>query len=676
MLRIIMTCLMVFAAPGPRLSATELSGIAERVSIAGYEVRKVSVSLTDGLTSLQVSADAIAGRERVLLQSPALECQGFLITANAVRCDHARVSASTGGPVEQLRWEGRLHLDRISQALNMEGSLSLLGLTLPLSVRYSPDHGLNATAKVNAVALKPLVTAMRVPSDLALQRGRFSGTVQVSANAGGDWRGQIDGGLAGVDFDTRDGYTAGAELGVRLRADLGPAGEGWEIGLSAERFSGELLVGDFYTDLGATALALEAKVDWRPEGFRIHELSLTDGASLQLAGQAAFRREPLSLERLGLQRVAVAFPAVYQRYLASLLAVWTLGDLETSGQIAGTASWDRQTGWNADLALDRVAIRDRAGRFGISGFNGRLVSAANAPPSALSWQELDFYRIPIGPTNLALRFGRDSLALTEPLHLPLLGGEVGVDEFVLIRPASQDRSLRLKARVVDVGMAELSAALAWPPLGGTLSGDIPSVHLKDDVLSLDGALEFRVFDGLMRAESLSVERPFGVLPTVAGSIHIEQLDLEQLTGAFSFGKIEGRLDGAIEELRLLDWRPVAFDAWFQNSAGATGPKRISQRAVQNIAAIGSGGAVTALSGAVLNVFDDFRYRRLGIRCRLQNNICHMSGIDSNQTPFVIVQGAGLPRINVLGYNPNVDWPQLIAELKAATRGPGISFEDG
>jgi len=37
---------------------------------------------------------------------------------------------------------------------------------------------------------------------------------------------------------------------------------------------------------------------------------------------------------------------------------------------------------------------------------------------------------------------------------------------------------------------------------------------------------------------------------------------------------------------------------------------------------------------------------------------------------VIVAGAGLPRIQVVGFRRRVDWPTLVARLEAATSGQG------
>ena len=165
-----------------------------------------------------------------------------------------------------------------------------------------------------------------------------------------------------------------------------------------------------------------------------------------------------------------------------------------------------------------------------------------------------------------------------------------------------------------------------------------------------------------------MERPFGVAPTLAADIGFDSLDLQPLTAAFGFGEISGRLDGEIRGLRLVDWEPVAFDARLRTDDAAKGPRRISQRAVKDLSSVGGAGIVAGLQGSLLRVFDTFGYARIGLRCRLANNVCEMGGIDSSGPGYTIVEGAGLPRITVVGHQRRVDWPVLLDRLKAATAG--------
>ncbi len=180
-----------------------------------------------------------------------------------------------------------------------------------------------------------------------------------------------------------------------------------------------------------------------------------------------------------------------------------------------------------------------------------------------------------------------------------------------------------------------------------------------------------LFDGELRIENLQLERPFGVLPTLAADVRARELDLTLLTGTFEFGAIEGRLDADVLGLRLLNWEPVAFDSFLRTSLTAEGRRRVSQRAVNNLSSLGGAPGMAVLSQTALRFFETFRYEQIGLRCVLRNNICQMDGLEPADTGYYIVKGSGLPRLNVIGFQRRVDWPVLLARLAQATSGGGV-----
>jgi hypothetical protein len=124
---------------------------------------------------------------------------------------------------------------------------------------------------------------------------------------------------------------------------------------------------------------------------------------------------------------------------------------------------------------------------------------------------------------------------------------------------------------------------------------------------------------------------------------------------------------------MFNWQPVAFDASLHTPLDDKSPHRISQRAVENIGSIGGGGAgiTQALSSGLLRFFDDFKYDRLGISCRLENEICLMNGVaPAPKGGYYLVKGEGVPRIDVIGGAQRVDWPRLVQQLIAVTESSG------
>jgi len=117
-------------------------------------------------------------------------------------------------------------------------------------------------------------------------------------------------------------------------------------------------------------------------------------------------------------------------------------------------------------------------------------------------------------------------------------------------------------------------------------------------------------------------------------------------------------------LRMLDWAPVAFDAWFGTPDRQGGSNDISRQAVNRLTTIGGGSATAALTSPLMRMFSSFSYRRLGLGCRLQNNVCALRGLSEDQASVLILEGAGVPKITIRAFNRNVDWPQMVSNLLA------------
>jgi len=234
------------------------------------------------------------------------------------------------------------------------------------------------------------------------------------------------------------------------------------------------------------------------------------------------------------------------------------------------------------------------------------------------------------------------------------------------RPGMQ---VTMSGELTPVSMADLTQQLGWPAMSGQLSGRTAGRPWEPGRLTVGGLFRVRMFDGNIEIRDLRVEDLFGLVPQLYADIRIRGLDLAQLTERFSFGKIEGRLDGKIAGLELEAWQPVSFEAELATPADDESRHRISQRAVDNLGFIG-GGATGALSGGFLRYFENYSYGRLGIRCRLVNGTCHLGGVEDTEDGFLIVTRGGLlpPWIEVRGLGRSIGWEALKEALRSVTYG--------
>ena len=502
-----------------------------------------------------------------------------------------------------------------------------------------------------------------------LTSGRLSGRLDIDSGAGRPLR--ISGPLQLRDaaLDTPDGTIAAEGLGADLDIDAGFAGTD-TISVRGQLRGGEMLFGTTYVSLQQRHVGLRVQGEKHGEGgWRFSELRWQDEGILVASGSAALMPDG-SVRDAKLRLQSPSLAPLRDGYLSGWLGLAGLGDLALSG---GADAWVEVADGRLRGTLARlhgVTIDDPQGRFDFNGLEGDVAFSDGAPvQSGLQWQGGALYGLAFGPARLPFASQGGELRVTAPVTLPLLGGQARFEE-VRIRPPAAGHGLEIEFGLAleRLDIAQLAKALDWPAFTGQLSGSIPRARYANDRLDFDGGLDVQLFDGSVHVSSLAMERPFGVAPTLTADIAIDNLDLESLTGVFGFGSITGALDGRINGLRLVDWQAVAFDAELRTQRKRGLRQRISQRAVQNISSVGDASFVSSLQGQLIGLFDDFGYKRIGIACRLVDEVCTMDGLGSAGQGFIIVEGAGLPRLTVVGFNRRVDWPTLLERLAAIGKG--------
>ncbi|HXG27992.1 MAG TPA: hypothetical protein VNJ47_03980 [Nevskiales bacterium] len=489
------------------------------------------------------------------------------------------------------------------------------------------------------------------------------------------WRAELS--APALSLSRADGTLASDQLALGLSLQAQPRPDGWDFGLRLDAPRGQLYVEPVFLDLAQGALRLETTGRW--QGAR-QQLALN---SLQIEQPGALRaRGALALDLAGARRLhslqlqieEAILPAAYTRYLQPFLIGTVLDNLETEGRVEGRVDFGDGRLEQLRLELRDLHLDDKKRRFALYGASGVLdwrADPAAATVSRLRWEGGNAYRLDFGAAELQMHSRGRDLHLQAPLRIPLLDGGLDIRRFELAAAGTPDMRVAFDGVLAPVSMERLCRALDWPVFGGTLSGAIPTLEYRDGNLSVGGTLAANVFDGRVEVDQLRLEQPFGNLPRLSADMKIRRIDLEAATRAFSFGRIEGRLDGDVKNLRLLKWRPVAFDGRLYSSPGDDSRRRISQRAIENISDLGGGGAAGVLSRGFLRFFEDFAYDRIALGCRLQDGVCHMSGLEPHRSGgYYIVKGRLLPRIDVIGFATRVSWDSFVEQLKSATQSEG------
>ena len=498
-------------------------------------------------------------------------------------------------------------------------------------------------------------TAGRVDADLALD------VLESGVQAAGQFA------LDGVAFDSPGGKMAGQGLSGSGRLGIDNQKDGSSIDLDASLRGGGLLLGPLYADLPSHPVQLSLGVRAQKGELAIRRLRLTDPDALQLEGEVGFAANG-DLSRLRLDRFNARLPAAYDRYGKGLLRDAGFDGLRATGEVAGHLNMEAGTLKAFALQTGGLDLGFSDGRLGVDGLHGALDWSAtdDRPTTKLGWRALHVYQIPNGAAEASWRSTGGVLKLEKPFAIPVLDGHLNVLGLSLRPAAASGERLQTSLALTQIDMAAFSSALGWPRFQGTLGGAVPSLRYVDDRVELGGGLSLNVFDGFVDITGMTLSHPFGDVPVLTGDITLRQLDLGLLTSVFDFGNITGRMHGAIDDVRLVAWKPAAFKASLVADEGG----RISQKAVNNLTSVGGGGIAGGLQGTVLKIFKTFGYKRIGLSCTLKGEVCSMGGLGPAKDGYTIVEGSGLPRLTVVGHQREVDWPTLVRRLQAATEGDG------
>lgn len=619
------------------------------------------------------------------LSNITVTCPAFRLERRRVSCQSAAIDAVLPALGRQ-RFQAGLHYELAGGAL--EATLSDLDVgggkvNLHAALR---DDAWQGELILKDVGIEALLAAAKAAS-IALPAITASGRVDLSAQGRGKGTEPAFIEFAATFTDLATGNEAGTFATDKLALALAGRIErktGWNFTLEASSATGQAYAEPVFLDFGVHAIDVSAQGQWREDGrielenFVVDHRDVVSGRGKALLDPAA--ESLLTDLDIGIDRLQ--FPGAYASYLQPFLLATGFKALETTGTLKGHVVITDGAPRLADIELAGLSADDGTGKLALYSLAGNLhwrggSEDGTAAPSRLAWEGGLIFGLDLGAATLDFRTQQRDFELLEAARIPLLDGALELDRFEVRDAGLPAMTFALDANVQPISVQRLSRAFGWPEFGGQFAGRISDLRLDEGVLTLATTLRAQVFDGRLEVSDLKIEDPFGDWPRLYSSIDIYNLDLEQVTSAFSFGLITGRLSGYVNEMVLFNWEPVEFDLRLYTPPEDRSRHRISQRAVQNIGNLGGGGAGVgaALSSGFMSFFDEFNYDRLGISCRLENEVCLMDGVEpAANGGYYLVKGRGLPRIDVIGNAGRVDWPRLLAQLAAIAESEGPVVE--
>ncbi|MFA5921289.1 MAG: C4-dicarboxylate ABC transporter [Methylococcaceae bacterium] len=668
MIRTILAVILVLSS----LTATALDDVSLNVGTIesrGWKLEGIQIALTDLANNPQKLTLTINKLSLPLpfndLNLINIHCSSFTWQNNELLCTQGRAH------VRSKRWQSpaanfSFHIREKHSTFKLT-DLQLADGTVSIDAE---ERGEQWQVQINAKAVdSALIQKLFQPALFEFKGGRISFKLNASGSHALIEDFTLTAELNGLTVQTKDGRFAAEALSLdtRLEAQNNKGLWQWQ---SHSRFNGgALYIEPIYLEADRQSIGLDAQGNWSDKNKRaeIKSASYKHATALALSGSAIVKYEKkVTLEKADLTLHSDDLQKLSALYLKPFFEQTALEGLTFAGTINADFSIVQDSLTALTATVNKFAIRDTAERIRVENGVGTIYWSNDEifnRPSTFAWRQLQLYALPIGPSRLLFLSRASSFRLLEKTHLPFLGGEIAINQLGWQAKKQQDPEIYFAGSLNNISLEQWSKAVNWTPLSGTISGNIPRVEYSNKTLSLGGEINIKVFDGDIKITQLASSGLFTDFPKFYSELEINNLDLDQLTSKFEFGGITGKLSGFIKQLAMENWQPVSFYAWLGTPDDDDSRHRISQKAVKNIASIAGGGASDILSRSFLSIFDTFGYDKIGMGCYLHDGVCQLMGVEARPQGYAIITGGGLPRIEVIGYNPRVDWNVLMERLK-------------
>jgi hypothetical protein len=465
-------------------------------------------------------------------------------------------------------------------------------------------------------------------------------------------------------FSDAEGLHAADKLTGKVNFSAHEQNGGWRWQGDFNWQSGELFWQPFYFADGNKRF--EIRGFYRQPYMDIEQATLSLQGVGTLHSQSRVNLDNKEFEFLKVDASDVDFNGVYQAFIQPLIPNSAFGHLNVSGKADWSFEAKGLQPLKFHLNIMDANVEDQTGKFGFTHFNADIPWDYDQPKQiAMGYQSGHILKIPLGETKWRAEVNRYSI--TSPsLRLPILDGALDFQD-VSAAWINQSMVWHVKMDMQPISMSSFSQALDWPTMRGQITGAIPLVTYANHELRMTGDMQFKLFNGMVGMSDLDIDDPLGAVPKLHANFTMRDIDLGEITRTFNFGSISGKLEGDVKHLRLQNWKPVYMDAVVQTADGPV-EKKISQRAVENITALGGEGTAAALQRTFLRFFKEFGYEKIGLRCELRGDICKMGGVEPipDGDGFVIVKGKGAPSVNVNGYTKYVSWKDVVGRMQRVT----------
>ncbi|MDH3443890.1 MAG: hypothetical protein OEN50_08215, partial [Deltaproteobacteria bacterium] len=619
---------------------------------ANVKLRNIAVENLKAMLPSPINTMVVGGTVEADLEvqgpwrAPAVE---GIARVSDVKLQHQQFSLAEVNLETPLRWaDGFFHA----------GDLRLFGRKLNV-------HSKNQI-KISAEAVRIAGTLEKKPDDAA----RINGRVRIEQGA----------------FASADGSKIGEKLALEARIDSLRVGDGGGVSLTGkvDVAQGEVLWGKFYGDLKSRRPTLEFDGEYR----RSNDVLRLRRANFGLAsvGQVAIQGEIVDISKNPVARLEIKSDAIqttgfFEFFIRDTLnrSYPVLDRLTVGGLLSISAKATGALGEptvEGAFTLRRGELRAKSNDWHLGGIEIVLPFGLSYPAAlakttpggvangTLTIESVKFGTEVISGIKSSLSLGNNVLRFHQPIRMPIYGGSLEIHNLAWKDIIETPKAVSLSLEAKNIQLRKLTESLGWYRFGGTLSSSIPKIEWTGNSLRSQGQIDIGVFGGQLRMSQLEIETPFSSVPSIKLDARFRDIQLEQASETFAFGRISGVLEGSVSDLAVTEGQPSAFSADIYSVEKSGVSQRISVESLNKITVLSSGQDAGALYGGIAGFFDSFRYSKLGFKATLKNDRLTLRGVESRGGQEYLVVGSFIPpTVNVISHTQEISFPELRQRLE-------------
>jgi hypothetical protein len=270
-----------------------------------------------------------------------------------------------------------------------------------------------------------------------------------------------------------------------------------------------------------------------------------------------------------------------------------------------------------------------------------------------------------------LEADHEKLLVRSPTVFKIPGGVIKVGPISAKNMFSSKRSVETTLTLENFDIEPLLSKIWSKSVKGAINGKLEPLFLEGSTLTSTGNISVSVFDGKVTLADLGATGIFTAAPVLKSDAYIEDLSLAGITSGTPFGKIEGILKGYVKNLEIAYGQPQRFNLLLETHEKKGVSQKVSLEAVDNIARIGgTQSPFMGLTGRLASFFDEFSYKKIGLRASLNNDVFRINGtIEEKGTEYIMKRG-GFSGVSIVNHDPDnqVSFKDMMKRIKRIQSG--------